>query len=63
MDESDHYISFNSLNKYVILLSMAIGTSDSPLRSRPERDLATDLYSGSTPIAIKDESNRRISLR
>jgi hypothetical protein len=63
MDESDHQISFNHLNKFTISLSAAIGVLDSPLRSHPERDLTTDLYSGSTPIAIKDESNHRTSFR
>jgi hypothetical protein len=63
MDESDHWISFNCLNKFVISLSAVIGASRSTLGLRPERDLATDLYSGSTPIAIKNESNCRISLR
>jgi hypothetical protein len=63
MDESDRRIRFNRLNKSAISLSAAIGALGSPLGPRPERDLATDLYSGSTPIAIKDESNRRISFR
>jgi hypothetical protein len=57
MDESDHHISFNLLTKSAISLSVAIGASGSPLGPHPERDLATDLYSDSTPIAIKDESN------
>jgi hypothetical protein len=46
-------ISFNSLNKSVISLSAAIGALGSPLGPHPESDLKTDLYSGSTPIAIK----------
>jgi hypothetical protein len=46
-------ISFNSLNKSVILLPVAIGALGSPLGPHPECDLETDLYSGSTPIAIK----------
>jgi hypothetical protein len=62
-DESNQWISFNRLNKSTISLSMAIEASDSPLGTRPERDLASDLYSGSTLIAIKDESNHRISFR
>jgi hypothetical protein len=33
----------------------------SPLGLHPESDLATDLYFVSTPIAITDESGRRIS--
>jgi hypothetical protein len=63
IDESDRWISFNRLNKSVISLSAAIETSGSPLGPRIERDLATDLYSSSTPIAIKDESNHRISFK
>jgi hypothetical protein len=59
-DESDHRIIINLLNKSTISLSAAIGASSSHLRSRQERDLATDLHSGSTLIAIKDESNHRI---
>jgi hypothetical protein len=47
----------------VISLSAVIGASGSPLGPHLESGLATDLYSGSTPIAIKDESNRQISLR
>jgi hypothetical protein len=60
MDESDCQISFNLLNKSMISLSTVIGASGSTLGSRPERDLATDLHFSSTPIAIKDESNRQI---
>jgi hypothetical protein len=63
MDESNHRISFNRLNKSAISLSAAIGASGSTLGPRPEKDLATDLYSVSTPIDIKDESNHRISFR
>jgi hypothetical protein len=63
MDESDRQISFNHLNKYVISLSVAIRASGSPLGPCPERDLAIDLYSGSILIAIKDESNCRISFK
>jgi hypothetical protein len=63
MDESDRRINFNILNKSVISLSATIGASGSPLGPRPERDLATDLHSGSTSIAIKDESNHRIRFR
>jgi hypothetical protein len=58
MDEFDRRISFNLLTKFTISLSVMIRASSSPLGPRPKRDLATDLYSGSTPIAIKDESNR-----
>jgi hypothetical protein len=49
MDRSGCQISFNSLNKSVILLSAAIEALGSPLGPHPE----IDLYSGSTPIAIK----------
>jgi hypothetical protein len=63
MDESGRRINFNLLNKSVISLSASIGASGSPLGPHPERDLATKLHSGSTPIVIKDESNHRISFR
>jgi hypothetical protein len=63
MDESNHWISFNYLNKSAISLSAAIEASGSPLGHRIERDLATDLYSNSILIAIKDKSNHRISFR
>jgi hypothetical protein len=63
MDESDHRISFNRFNKFMISLSATIGMSGSPLGPRIERDLATDLYAGSTMIAIKNGSNCRISFR
>jgi hypothetical protein len=53
MDESDRQINFNSLNKSVISLSAVIGALGSPLGPHSETDLETDLYSGSTPIAIK----------
>jgi hypothetical protein len=53
MDMSDCQISFNSLNRSVISLSVAIGALGSPLGPHPESDLETDLYSGSTSIAIK----------
>jgi hypothetical protein len=49
------------LKKFMISLPVAIGAFDSPLRPYPESDLATDLYSTSTPIAIMDGSNRHIS--
>jgi hypothetical protein len=62
-DESNPRISFNLLKKSTISLLEVIGASGSPLGSRPERDLATDLYSGSIPIAIKDESNCQIKFR
>jgi hypothetical protein len=63
IDESDRQIRFNLLNKSTISLSVAIGASGSSLGPHPERDLATDLHSGSTPIAIKDKSNRQIRFR
>jgi hypothetical protein len=63
MDKSDHRISFNLLTKSVILLSTVIGASGSPLGPHSKRDLAIDLHFDSTPIAIKDESNRRIRYR
>jgi hypothetical protein len=53
MDMSDCQISFNSLNRSVISLSVAIGALGSPLGPHLESDLETDLYSGSTSIAIK----------
>jgi hypothetical protein len=53
MDRSGCQINFNSLNKSVISLSAVMGALGSPLGPHPESDLETDLYSGSTPIAIK----------
>jgi hypothetical protein len=53
MDESGCQISFNSLNKSVISLSAMIEALGSPLGPHPKSDLETDLYTGSTPIAIK----------
>jgi hypothetical protein len=53
MDEFDRQINFNSLKKSAISLSAAIGALNSFLGPHPESDLVTDLYSGSTPIAIK----------
>jgi hypothetical protein len=53
MDRSGGQISFNSLNKYVIPLSAAIRALSSPLGPYLKSDLETDLYSDSTPIAIK----------
>jgi hypothetical protein len=63
MDESDRRISINLLNKSTISLSVAIEALSSPLEPCPEIDLATDLYSGSTLIVIKDESDHQISFR
>jgi hypothetical protein len=53
MDMLGCQISFNSLNKSVISLSAVIGALGSPLGPHPESDLEIDLYSVSTPIAIK----------
>jgi hypothetical protein len=61
MNESDHHISFNSFKESVTLLPAAIRAMSSPLGPHPESDLATYLYSSSTPIANMDESNRQIS--
>jgi hypothetical protein len=63
MGVSDYRININPLNKSVISLSAVIGASGSPLGLHSERDLATDLHSGSTPIAIEDGSNYRISFK
>jgi hypothetical protein len=59
MDESDRWISFNRLNKFVISLLATIGASDSSLGPRPKRDLTIDLYSDSAPIAQSGHKNRR----
>jgi hypothetical protein len=56
IDKSDGQINFNSLKKSATSLSAAIGALGSPLGPHPESDLETDLYSGSTPIAIKTSS-------
>jgi hypothetical protein len=53
MDRSSYLISFNTLNKFVILLSTTIGALDPTLGPHPESDLEVDIYSGSTLIAIK----------
>jgi hypothetical protein len=53
MDESDRQINFNSLKKSTTSLSAAIGILGSPLGPHPESDLVINLYSNSTPIAIK----------
>jgi hypothetical protein len=53
IDRSGCQISFNGLNKSVISLSTMIGALGSPLGPHPESGLEIDLYSGSTPIAIK----------
>jgi hypothetical protein len=56
MDESDRQINFNNLKKSATSLSAAIGALGSPLGPYPESDLKIDIYSGSTPIAIKMSS-------
>jgi hypothetical protein len=61
MDESDHQINFNSLKKFMTLLSAVIGALSSPLGPHPESDLEIDLYSGSIPIANMDMSGYQIS--
>jgi hypothetical protein len=48
-DESDRRISFNNLIKSTISLSATIDALGSLLWSHPKSDLATDLYSVSTP--------------
>jgi hypothetical protein len=63
MHKSNRRININLLNKSVITLSTVIGASGSPLGPCPKRDLVTDLYSVSIPIAIKDKSNRQIRFR
>jgi hypothetical protein len=61
IDKSNHRISFNILKKFVTSLSAVIGALGSTLGPHPERDLATDLYSVSTPLVIIDEFDRQIS--
>jgi hypothetical protein len=53
MDMSGCQISFNSLNKSVISLLAMIRALGSCLGPHPESDIEIDLYSNSTPIAIK----------
>jgi hypothetical protein len=53
MDMSGCQISFNSINKFVISLLVAIGALSSPFGPHTESYIETDLYSTSTPIAIK----------
>jgi hypothetical protein len=53
IDMSGCQIGFNSLNKSDISLSTVIEVLGSLLGPHPESDLETDLYSVSTPIAIK----------
>jgi hypothetical protein len=62
MDMFGCQISFNSLNKSTISLSAVIRVLGSPLGPDPESDLETDLYSGSTPIAIKMSPIDRMAL-
>jgi hypothetical protein len=56
MDESDCQINYNSLKKSATSLSVAIEVLGSALGPHPESDIITDLYSVSTPIAIKTSS-------
>jgi hypothetical protein len=58
LDEFDRRISFNNLKKFRISLSAMIKALDSPLGPHLESDLATDLYSDSTPIATMDKFDR-----
>jgi hypothetical protein len=44
-------------------LPAVIGVLGSPLGPHPETDLATNLYSGSTPIARYDETDRQVSIK
>jgi hypothetical protein len=60
MDESNHQISFNRLKKFMTSLSAAIRASGSPLGPHPESNLETDLYSGSTLIAIETSPITRL---
>jgi hypothetical protein len=57
---SQHQISSK---KSASSLPTTIRALGSPLGLHPERDLAINLYSGSTPIARYDESNHRISFK
>jgi hypothetical protein len=52
INESGRRISFNS-KKFVISLSVTIEALSSPLGTRLERVLTTDIYSVSTPMSIK----------
>jgi hypothetical protein len=56
MDESNHRINFNLLNKSMISLLAVKGASGSPLGPHPERDPTIGLHSGSTP----DSYQRRV---
>jgi hypothetical protein len=63
MDEFDRQISFNILKKFVTSLPVAIEALGSPLGPHPKSDLATDLYSVSTPVAIMDESDHQVDFK
>jgi hypothetical protein len=52
----------NCIKKSLTSLPAVIGALGSPLGPHLESGLATYLYSGSTPIAIMDESDRQISV-
>jgi hypothetical protein len=58
MDEFGRQISFNNLKRFMTSLPATIEALGSPLGPHSESDLATDLYSGSTLIAIMDKSDR-----
>jgi hypothetical protein len=62
INESGRRISFNS-KKFVISLSVTIEALSSPLGTRLERVLTTDIYSVSTPDVYQDESYHRINFR
>jgi hypothetical protein len=49
------------LKKSATSLLVVIEALGSPLGPHPESDLTTDLYSGSTPIVIMDETDRQIN--
>jgi hypothetical protein len=51
------------LKKSTTLLPVVIGALGSTSGPHPKSDLAIDLYYGSTPIAIIDESDRYISFK
>jgi hypothetical protein len=61
IDRPGCLISFNSLNKSIISLSVVIGALSSPLGPHPECDLETDLYC-LYPDSYQDKSDRRMAL-
>jgi hypothetical protein len=62
MDESDRQIMFNNFKESATSLLAVIEALGSPLGPHLESDFVTDLNSGSTPIAIMEKSDHRISL-